>query len=316
MPSACLEWAVATCAAAWAAARLISADRFEPLERTAIPLLALTPQAAVGAGLAALALRGRGPSATAALAAASLAATAAPRAIARRQPAAAGPALSVLTVNLLHGRAAGPELVELVGATGADVLFLQELGDDSVARLGRAGLSDLLPAEMLKIDGYRYRGSGIYARYPLSGGLAIGPSYASQPTARLELPSGHCAQLVCVHPHPPAPPWHKPAAARWRGELAVLPPPGDPPVVLAGDFNATPDHAEFRRLLRLGHVDAASQAGHGLAATWGPEPHGRPALLAVDHVLVDPRCAVLATSVHRLPGTDHRALYAALRLPG
>ena len=41
----------------------------------------------------------------------------------------------------------------------------------------------------------------------------------------------------------------------------------------------------------------------------------REGLLAIDHVLIDRRCAALATSVHRLIGSDHRALYAELRLP-
>jgi endonuclease/exonuclease/phosphatase (EEP) superfamily protein YafD len=301
--------------AGWAVARLTAADRFCPLEQVAVPLLALTPQAAVAAGLAALLLRGKGPSATAALAGAALAAVVAPRTIPRRQPAADGPVLRVLTVNLQYGRAAGGQLVELVRSTGADVLFLQELDEDAVSRLKQAGLGELLPHEMADIVGYRYRGSGIYARYPLRPGLTIGPSYASQPTARLDLPWGRSAQLVCVHPHPPAPPWHAPAAPRWRLELAALPPPGDLPVILAGDYNATLDHAQFRRLLRLGHVDAASQVGNGLVPTWGPEPHGRPVLLPFDHVLVDPRCAVLATSTHQLPESDHRALYAEFRLP-
>ena len=69
----------------------------------------------------------------------------------------------------------------------------------------------------------------------------------------------------------------------------------------------------FRRLLRLGHIDAAEQTGNGLAPTWGPA--GRPALLTIDHVLLDPRCAVLATAVHSLPGSDHRAVFAKFRLP-
>ena len=86
-------------------------------------------------------------------------------------------------------------------------------------------------------------------------------------------------------------------------------------MILVGDYNATPDHAQFRRLLRLGYVDAASQVGHGLVPTWGPEPRSGLALFTVDHVLVDPRCAVLATSVHVVPGSDHRALYARFRLP-
>jgi endonuclease/exonuclease/phosphatase family metal-dependent hydrolase len=173
----------------------------------------------------------------------------------------------------------------------------------------------MLPNQVLQIDGYGNRGSGIYARYPLGEGLALRPTVAAQPTARLDLPSGQCVQLVCVHPHPPVPLWYRRAADRWRSELAVLPPPSDTPVVLAGDFNATLDHAQFRRLLRLGYSDAASQIGNGLMLTWGLEPAGRPALLAVDHVLVDLRCAVLATSVHRLPGSDHQALYTELRLP-
>jgi endonuclease/exonuclease/phosphatase (EEP) superfamily protein YafD len=315
MPSPRLEWAVASCVAGWAVARLTAVDRFRPLERAAVPLLSLTPQATAGAGLAALMLSGRGPSGTAALAGAALAAAAAPRAFPRRQPAADGPILRVLTANLLVGRAAGAGLVELVRRTGADMLFLQELSGDAVTRLSRAGLNELLPNEMPDISGHRHRGSGIYARYPLRDGLAIGPSVVSQPTARLELPSGRSVQLVCVHPHPPSPPWSPLAASRWRSELAALPPPGDPPVIIAGDFNATLDHAQFRRLLRLGHVDAASQAGHGLVPTWGPEPSGRPALLTIDHVLIDPRCAVLATAAHPLPGSDHRALYAEFRLP-
>ena len=44
-------------------------------------------------------------------------------------------------------------------------------------------------------------------------------------------------------------------------------------------------------------------------------PVHRPALLAIDHVPTDRRCAVLATSAHWLTGSDHRALYAELRLP-
>jgi endonuclease/exonuclease/phosphatase (EEP) superfamily protein YafD len=99
-----------------------------------------------------------------------------------------------------------------------------------------------------------------------------------------------------------------------------MPPPADPaadpPRVLAGDFNATADHAYFRDLLRLGHVDAASQLGKGLVPTWAPwGTRGGPGLLTIDHVLVDPRCPVLAASVHRVPGSDHHAVYAEFRLP-
>ncbi len=182
-----------------------------------------------------------------------------------------------------------------------------------MTRLKLTGLNDLLPHVMTDVRGDSARGSGIYARFPLTSGLRLTPISSAQPTARLELPSGQCLELVCVHAQAPKPPSLRPNVARWREELAILPPPADPPRVLAGDFNATADHAHFRRLLRKGHVDAAGEMGNGLVPTWGP--WGKLALLTIDHVLVDPRCAVLATSVHPLPGSDHRAVYAEFRLP-
>ncbi|HEV2373341.1 MAG TPA: endonuclease/exonuclease/phosphatase family protein, partial [Streptosporangiaceae bacterium] len=103
------------------------------------------------------------------------------------------------------------------------------------------------------------------------------------------------------------------AADLWRHDLCALPPAGHTLRILAGDFNATLDHGQLRSLLGSGYVDAAVQTGNGLVPTWGTE-HG-PGLLTIDHVLVDRRCAVLATSVHDLPGSDHRAVYAVVRLP-
>jgi endonuclease/exonuclease/phosphatase family metal-dependent hydrolase len=128
------------------------------------------------------------------------------------------------------------------------------------------------------------------------------------------LPSGHEVRLVCVHAPPPKP-WNPAGAARWRGELGLLPSAGQPPAVLAGDFNATLDHLQLRRLLRRGYADAAEQAGRGLTPTWGPWPSRPPRLLALDHVLIDTRFAVLASSAGRLAGSDHHALYAEIRLP-
>jgi endonuclease/exonuclease/phosphatase (EEP) superfamily protein YafD len=310
-----LEWAAAGAAAAFTAARLAAFDRCPPLERVCVPLVSLTPQATAATGLLALVLRRRGPAATAAASAAALAALVAPRAIPRRRTAARGPVLRLLTANLHQGDAAGPELVTLARRLRADVLLAQELTDAGEARLRDAGIGGLLPHELSDVYGYRYRGSAIYARYPLDAGLPVGPGYASQPSARLTLPSGRQVQLVCVHPHPPYPPWFAGAVPRWQRELAALPPPDRDPTILAGDFNATADHARFRALLRLGYRDAASQAGRGLTPTWGPRLGHRPDVLTFDHVLTGPRCAVLRVSVHTLAASDHRALYAEIRLP-
>jgi endonuclease/exonuclease/phosphatase (EEP) superfamily protein YafD len=310
-----ISWAVAGGLAAWAAARVTAADRVRRIEGPVAPLLSFTPLAAAAAPAATLTLglaRRRGPAATAALATAALAVVMRPRAARRTQPAASGPVLRVLTVNLLCGRADVEAVVALVRQTGADVLFLQELTGDTVTRLKQAGLGDLMPQKAPEPRGGP-RGSGIYSRFPLSDGPPLVPVHAAQPTAVLKLPGGEMVELACVHPHPPRPPWSR-GVARWRRELAVLPPPGELPRVLAGDFNATLDHAVFRSVLRLGYADAALQAGKALTPTWGPA--GRPALITIDHVLVDRRCAVLASAVHAVPGSDHRAVYAEVRLPG
>jgi len=308
---------VAGALAGWAAARLAGADRLRFAEAWAVPLLSFTPQVTAGAWASALLLRGAGPAAATAVAGAALTAAVGPRAVPYRQPPAAGPVLRVLTANLLVGRAGAEAVVELVGRKHVDVLFVQELTDEAAARLQQAGLGDLLPQRVTQPISRGTRGS-IYARYPLRGWPLAAPVSAARCIARLDLPSGQSVQLACIHAAPPKPPWSPGATARWRSQLSALsalPAPGNSPRILAGDFNATLDHAQFRRLLRRGYVDAASQAGHGLTPTWGPGPGRRPALLAIDHVLIDRRCAVVTTSAHWLAGSDHRALYAELRLP-
>jgi endonuclease/exonuclease/phosphatase (EEP) superfamily protein YafD len=85
--------------------------------------------------------------------------------------------------------------------------------------------------------------------------------------------------------------------------------------VLAGDFNATLDHALLRRLLDTGYRDAAATVGAGLVGTWGPYDGDPIPPVVIDHVLADRRVGVVAVSVHRVPGSDHRAVLASLTPP-
>jgi endonuclease/exonuclease/phosphatase family metal-dependent hydrolase len=309
-----ISWVVAGGLAAWAAARVAGADRVRRTETVMVPLMSFTPQAAAVAPLAALGLRlagRRGPAATAVLASAALGLVVRSREVPRRQPEAGGPELRVLTINLLVGRAAPDAVVALVRQADPDVLFLQELTIGAQTRLKQAGLEDLLPHAQIEHKDGGPRGSGIYSRHALSEGPPLPPTFAAQPTALLELPGGEAVELVCVHPRAPA--LRRGGSALWRAELAVLPPPGKRPRVIAGDFNATADHAAFRDVLRLGYADAAIQTGDALTRTWGRP--GRDPLLTLDHVLVSRGCAVLSCSVHAVLGSDHRAVYAQIRLP-
>jgi endonuclease/exonuclease/phosphatase family metal-dependent hydrolase len=310
-----VSWVVAGGLAAWAAARVVGADRVRRTETVAVPLMSFTPQVAAAAPVAAVALRltgRRGPAATAAIASATLGFLVRSRGVPKRQPPADGPTLRVVTINLLVGRADPDAVVARVRAADPDVLFLQELTSGAEIRLKQAGLEDLLPHTLIEhIDGGP-RGSGIYSRYPLSEALPHPETFAAQPTAVLELPGGDEVELICVHLRAPA--LRRDGSAPWRSELALLPPPGKRPRVIAGDFNASVDHAAFRDLLRLGYADAAVQTGTGLVRTWGP-PNKRP-WLTIDHILVSRGCAVRACAVYDMPGSDHRPVYAEIRLPG
>jgi endonuclease/exonuclease/phosphatase family metal-dependent hydrolase len=295
-------------------ARVAAADRVRRTEAVVVPLLSFTPQVARAAPWAVLALRLTGrrqAAATAGVAAAALGLMVRTHRVPRGEQGACGPMLRVLTNNMYFGRADAELVVARVRQLGADVLFLQELTADAVTRLKRAGLDDLLPYSQLDLRGGS-SGSGIYSRFPLSEGPVMAPTNMAQPTVRAQLPGGDAVELIGVHPAPPNLA-RRGGAARWREELGVLPPPGDLPRVLAGDFNATLDHAAFRRVLRLGYKDAALRLGQALTPTWGPP--GRRAVLALDHILVTGACNVLEYSVHVIPGTDHRAVFAEVQLP-
>ena len=85
--------------------------------------------------------------------------------------------------------------------------------------------------------------------------------------------------------------------------------------VLAGDFNATLDHGELRRLLGRGYRDAAEQAGSGLRPTWPTDGSLLPAVVTIDHVLADRRVRVASARTVAIPGSDHRGVLAELVLP-
>ena len=100
--------------------------------------------------------------------------------------------------------------------------------------------------------------------------------------------------------------------------MRVLPGAGAPgPIrVLAGDFNATLDHAELRRVIDRGYRDAAEQDGVALRPTW---PAGRtllPTLVTIDHVLADRRIRVLSARSVPIFGSDHRGILTELLVPG
>jgi endonuclease/exonuclease/phosphatase (EEP) superfamily protein YafD len=307
-----VAWVLVAGCAGWAALRLLGLERGYPL----VPLVAFTPFAAAGAVAVVVVvalLRQRAAALAAAVLAAVLVVTVAPRALGgpTAPEGAAGPELRVLSANMHFGTGSAEELVALVRRERPDVLSVQELTPGLVRELEAHGLGELLPEQILEPT--PRAGIGLYSRLPLA--LASAPGERRNPLviAAVNVEGAPAVEVAAVHPPPPL---NRSIMPDWRRDLRALPraTPDGALRILAGDFNATLDHAELRRVLDTGYVDAAAEVGSGLEGTW---PHGRrlPPPVAIDHVLADARCGVRSFSVHPIRGTDHRAVFAELVLP-
>jgi len=299
----------------WALVRTLGLDGGYPL----VPMIAFTPYAAATSILplaVALVAREWVVAAVAALALVALVAAVAPRAFGGGETApasAGGQRLVVMTANLRLGQANAAAVLALAREHDVDVLSLQELTPAAVRRLDAAGARELLPGRALAPRA-RAAGTGLLARRPLRLLVEPIPEGRAQLRAALGLPNGEELRLVAVHPYPPV---SRKSEGLWNEVLRALPDAraGRHRHVLLGDFNATLDHSELRAVIDRGYADAADATGQGLRPTW---PVGRRAYppLTLDHVLVERSIAVRRVSVHRIAGSDHRAVVAELALPG
>jgi endonuclease/exonuclease/phosphatase (EEP) superfamily protein YafD len=305
-----LAWLAVTPFAAWAVTRVAG------LERGSFPeqIMTATPYAAAGSLfplLLSVLSKKKAVTAVAVATTAALGFSVLPRAFGDTQ-AASGQPFTVLTVNLFFGHGDAATVVDLVRRHRPDILNTQELTPAAVADLDAAGLKELMPNRVLQAE-WSAAGSGIFSSHPLTqlDGLfqVIGHN---MPAVKLGLPGGAEIEMVDVHTLPPLGPQTK----EWTEGLRALPPgPSSGPFrILAGDFNASLDHAEMRRLVARGYHDAGDTTGNGLIPTW-PANKRMPPLITIDHVLADQRVSIRGYHVYDVPGTDHRAVLTELVLP-
>ena len=228
-------------------------------------------------------------------------------------PPATGTRLVAMTANLQYGWADAATVVRYVREHDVSVLGLTELTPESVTGLAAAGLGALLPHSVLR-PGEAAHGSGLYSRFPLREGPAVDGVHAGA-GATVEH-GGRPLTVRVVHPFRTS----RFTAAAYRADYRTLQAhldgldPAVPALVL-GDFNASRDHSAFRRLLGDRWRDAPEVAGAGFVRTWSPR-YWVPALMQLDHILVNRAFGVREVHTERLPGSDHRAVVAELVLTG
>jgi endonuclease/exonuclease/phosphatase family metal-dependent hydrolase len=284
--------------------------------RAIVATAALAPYLMLGAPVAMVVFTVRGHwllAGGAAVIAVAVVAVQLPRFLPGRRASSTG--IRAMSANLRYGRA-DPGALVLAATEHADILAVQELTPDKASLLVANGIAKTFPYCALRArEGPA--GVGIWSRYPIDSSTVDERFWLGFVMARVRWPGARTSATVAVT-HMSAP-WPDPIRG-WREDLAMLRETltdigrsEQGPVVVAGDFNATPDVREFRRLLRGGYRDAAEQAGAGLTRTHPADVPLVPPVFAVDHILVL-RCDASAVRTLPIKDSDHRALLATIHL--
>ena len=222
------------------------------------------------------------------------------------------PPIRIMTANLWAHNVDVAGFGALVDRVDPDVLGVQELQVPAAAQVTARYRHHGLVAH------HDTLGNGIATRFPATI-TRLPMAYRSGWSARLD-PAGWPdltvpLEVLCVHfGNPVTFPWWR-AVDRRRRQLADLLPRvdgGKGPLVVVGDFNATPRWPLYRDLaerLDDGPVDAGDAA-----PTWSWHGIGPP-LLRIDHALTR-GLITLRSTTHRIPGSDHRALVVEVAEPG
>lgn len=205
----------------------------------------------------------------------------------------------VMTANLRFGSAEPEDVAVAVAEHGVDVLVLQEVTPAALAALESAGIAESLPHRGGRAEPGAL-GTVVLSRSPVTDEARLGTTMGSW-----VLTTGGL-RVMAVHPA-------YPLDEDWADELAVIRDAvvAERPDVVAGDFNASRDHAPMRAILDAGLSDAVELVDAGWQPTWPTDGFWGlplPASVAIDHVLVGRELTATDATTQRIEGTDHRAL--------
>jgi endonuclease/exonuclease/phosphatase (EEP) superfamily protein YafD len=237
----------------------------------------------------------------------------APRAIPDPEPTGGTP-FTVLSFNVYEGRANVQALADAIRTEKPDVVALPEAGQRFANKL----------APLIEPLGYHLRSSVDEDERDVNGVTAavsdrlgdvsfkVGHNTSSFPDVQITGGTLGAMRVVAFHSVAPVPG----SVPEWREDMSLLPNwcAGSTPAIVAGDFNATLDHSMLRAGM-AGCDDAAAQRGDGLLPTWGPTARTRTIGPQIDHVLATRGIQAASFRVLDLPGSDHHAILASLRLP-
>lgn len=208
----------------------------------------------------------------------------------------------LLVVNVHVGLVDAGPLLQLIERESPDVIGIIELSPALEKQLGVLDAAYPMHRSQARDDPF---GIGLWTRWSDS-------TIEISSTPPLDFPAlvlrvAGSARLWLVHPFPPI----SAEAAGWRDQYlghVASQIGGDPKVLVAGDFNATPWSAAYRSFRRSsGLLD--SSAGQLPWPTWfGGSAAGSVLALPIDHVLHAEGWRVLDRRIGPDIGSDHRPL--------
>jgi endonuclease/exonuclease/phosphatase (EEP) superfamily protein YafD len=227
---------------------------------------------------------------------------------------ASGRHLRLMSFNVRYSNPRTDAVVREFNRVHADVVVSVELTRRLIDRLrsNRAFISRF--PEYVLVPGAG-GGIGVWSRYPLSEPdvVEVGGRASARVTVDVR---GRKLRLWAIHTIAPVGgdrrSWLR-ALHTFRRQARAARRHG-PPLILAGDFNATGGNPSFARLLRDADLrDSHVVVGRGWATTW-PAGHRFPTFVRLDHILVPPGIGVRSVREGSAAGSDHRPIIADLRL--
>ncbi len=223
-------------------------------------------------------------------------------------PAAAdgAPTVDIVAFNVQASNRQRPAIMDWVRNTDADLVFLIESSFEWEDAAERAALPYTIQE---RVQGTSVFGVTLLVRDGVaatSRPLQFGDRPAVEAVVDL---GGSPVSVLAIHPRSPTSRERADRRDRYLRDVSVWARAQQNPVLIVGDFNATPWSSSFRRLT-AGAGLRNSQVGHGLQpsfpAGWGP------LMIPIDHALHSPDLAIATRGTGPALGSDHRPLLVSV----
>jgi len=227
---------------------------------------------------------------------------------------AAGPAYKTFTVysaNINKSNRDFPRLVAGLRETDADILLILEATEENIRPLHP--LIREYPYSIVNLNiGSSGTGTALMSKFPiLKNEIEKYSEFGNMlVSATLQI---NGKKVLFYGTHFPKPLTMKEFTARSMQIISLADKVNEQsvPVIVAGDFNATPYSPAFKKLLRKSGLKD-SREGFGWQPTW---PTQFPLLwIPIDHILVSPQIQVHKRATGSFIGSDHYPVFAELSI--